>query len=158
MPESTSTPFATVAEVESQSIVGNAHADYDIWGRLYATVCDLTVPVDVRVACITLADNLTGETTFVKNEETALQWRDELLAIVAEATATAQLVKAVKEHAVANYEQGGWDVIVECWEDAQIADHIEGAASVEEAIAKFKDLIEVWSDQQAEADSHRETF
>ncbi len=25
------------------------------------------------------------------------------------------LIDAVREHAVAHYEDGGWDVVVECW-------------------------------------------
>jgi len=32
------------------------------------------------------------------------------------------LIAAVKAHADANYNSGGWDMIVESYEDAQIAD------------------------------------
>ena len=37
------------------------------------------------------------------------------------------LIAAVKAHAIAHYEQDGWDYIVECYEDAQIADIIKTA-------------------------------
>lgn len=61
------------------------------------------------------------------------------------------LVEGVKAHALAHYEDGGWDVVVECWEDAQIAEHIEGADTVEEAVQRFEGVVSVWADQQADA-------
>lgn len=63
-----------------------------------------------------------------------------------------QLVAAVRTHAVANYDKGGWDVIVECWDDEQIAEQIGRARTLKGALAKFDTLIDVWSDRQAEAD------
>lgn len=46
------------------------------------------------------------------------------------------LIEAVKAHALANYEADGWDFIVECWEDEEIAEAITeaGATTAEEAI------------------------
>lgn len=44
-----------------------------------------------------------------------------------------QLIEAVKAHAKAQYENG-WDTVVECYDDADIADSIGGASTVEEAI------------------------
>lgn len=69
-----------------------------------------------------------------------------------------ELVAAVKAHAHANYNGGGWDVIVECWTDEEIADVIveDSATTVEEALACFAPLVDVWSDRQAEARSHRD--
>ena len=69
---------------------------------------------------------------------------------------TGSLVEAVKAHALAHYEDGGWDVIVECWEDQQIADALANAAdpidTPEEAIAHFRDgVVAIWADQQADA-------
>lgn len=61
------------------------------------------------------------------------------------------LIKAVKDHALAHYNDGGWDVVVECWDDAQIAEQIAGATTEAGAIAKFKSLVSIWADQQADA-------
>lgn len=66
------------------------------------------------------------------------------------------LVEAVKAHAAAHYEDGGWDVIVECWEDQQIADTLTNALDAietpEQAIAHFGDgAVAVWADRQADA-------
>lgn len=63
------------------------------------------------------------------------------------------LVERVRDHALERYNDGGWDVIVECWEDQQIADRIRaaGACTVPEAIAAFAPLVDVWADRQADA-------
>lgn len=46
-----------------------------------------------------------------------------------------ELIDAVKAHALDHYSTGGWDYIVECWSDADIADAIKGARSSRHAIA-----------------------
>ena len=63
----------------------------------------------------------------------------------------AELVEAVKAHALAHYNDGGWDVIVECYTDAEIADQIGGARTVKGALAKFRDGVSIWADRQADA-------
>ena len=63
----------------------------------------------------------------------------------------AELVEAVKAFALAHYEDGGWDVIVECWTDEDIADRIGRARTPGGAIAKFKGVVSVWADRQADA-------
>jgi hypothetical protein len=47
-----------------------------------------------------------------------------------------QMVAAVKAHAVAHYEEGGWDSIVECYDDEDLQAEIEasGATTVAAAI------------------------
>ncbi len=72
--------------------------------------------------------------------------------------ATQELVNAVKAHAQANYEKGGWDVVVEAWTDAEIAEAIGAARTPAGAIAKFAPLVSVWADRQAEADSYADPF
>lgn len=62
-----------------------------------------------------------------------------------------ELTARVKAHALANYSNGGWDVVVECYEDAEIAAEIGDATTFEEAIKAFEPLIDVWSDRQADA-------
>ncbi|MGE3483474.1 MAG: hypothetical protein AB7L09_01960 [Nitrospira sp.] len=46
-----------------------------------------------------------------------------------------KLVKAVREHAQDNYEAGGWDYVVECYDDKEIAEVIERAGAKTEAAA-----------------------
>lgn len=63
------------------------------------------------------------------------------------------LVAVVKEHALAHYNEGGRDVIVECWDDKEIAEHLTNckARTRKHAIVAFSDLISVWKDQQDDA-------
>ncbi len=55
---------------------------------------------------------------------------------------------AVKAHALANYNSG-WDVVVECYEDYEIALRIVGARTAEEAIDTFKIVAEIHLDRIA---------
>jgi hypothetical protein len=66
-----------------------------------------------------------------------------------------ELVAAVKAHAHKHYEDGGWDVIVECYSDKEIEEYLaeNAAVTVEAAIAAFEPLVDVWADRQAEAQS-----
>lgn len=54
-------------------------------------------------------------------------------------TTTKELIAAVKAHAAANYESGGWDVLVECYEDEEIAEVIAeyDLTTEEEVVAHF---------------------
>jgi soluble cytochrome b562 len=63
---------------------------------------------------------------------------------------TQELVEAVKDHAEANYEKG-WDVIVECWTDADITAKIGKARTPKGAIKKFAGLASIWYDQEQDA-------
>ena len=56
---------------------------------------------------------------------------------------TETLIEAVKKHALKNYESGGWDHVVECLSDGDIADMISGQHSVSGAIAAVK----IYADQ-----------
>jgi hypothetical protein len=53
------------------------------------------------------------------------------------------LVAAVRAHANENYEQGGWDFLVECYSDEEIVELIGGARSVNGAIKRCADLLGV---------------
>ena len=68
-----------------------------------------------------------------------------------------ELVQYVKDWANFHYNDGGWDVIVECWGDKDILKVLtrDNATTEEEALASFKDVVAVWADQQADADFHR---
>tara|TARA_R100000700_G_scaffold38694_1_gene50344 strand:+ start:226 stop:453 length:228 start_codon:yes stop_codon:yes gene_type:complete len=62
------------------------------------------------------------------------------------------LVDAVKGHAVRNYEKDGWDYIVECYGDGDIASIIQAANATtrEEAIKAVGDYIKVKDDYRSD--------
>jgi hypothetical protein len=53
----------------------------------------------------------------------------------------AGLVDAVRRHALDHYERDGWDILTECWSDAEIDTAIGDAATVEDAIAAVRDHL-----------------
>ncbi len=61
-----------------------------------------------------------------------------------------ELVKAVKDHATKNYETDGWDVVVEAFEDSEIADEIRKhhARTVEDAIKVLHDYVKIIDDHR----------
>jgi len=63
------------------------------------------------------------------------------------------LYEYVKQYALDHYEDGGWDVIVECFDDEEIADRIAeyGATTPAEALEAFATFVDVMSDRQADA-------
>jgi hypothetical protein len=65
-----------------------------------------------------------------------------------------QLIAQVRAHAEANYD-AGWDVVVECYEDADIDAQIGRARSLNGAIRAFADLVSIWNERQADARHHR---
>lgn len=55
---------------------------------------------------------------------------------------TADLVKAVKAHAITHYDTGhGWDEVVECWSDEEIARAIHGCRTLHGAVRKIGQKI-----------------
>jgi hypothetical protein len=69
----------------------------------------------------------------------------------------ASLVEAVRAHANAHYAEGGWDVIVEAWDDSQILDCVKDCTTKAQAIQVIKQLVSVYADRQADAESYEET-
>jgi ribosomal protein L12E/L44/L45/RPP1/RPP2 len=63
----------------------------------------------------------------------------------------AELIAAVREHAVANYEKDGFDFLVECWTDDDIANAITGAKSKSAAIAAARKAVKVLADARQDA-------
>ena len=51
-----------------------------------------------------------------------------------------ELVSIVKAHAYDNYTKG-WDIIVECYTDAEICQELGGAKTKAGAIAKFGAIV-----------------
>ena len=68
------------------------------------------------------------------------------------------LTAEVCAHAVATYEKGGWDVIVECWSDDKIAQAIVGAKTLAGAIRKLSPTVSIFREQQNEARSNSTTL
>lgn len=66
-----------------------------------------------------------------------------------------EMVAAVKKHAEEHYNDGGWDVIVECWSAEDIAKAIEGCTSAKEAIRLVGRIVGVYAERQADAEYHR---
>lgn len=66
---------------------------------------------------------------------------------------TETLIEFIKSTAEQNYEEGGWDVVVECWDDNRIDDYLTevGATTHEQALEAFENLVGVWADRQADA-------
>ena len=63
----------------------------------------------------------------------------------------------IVDHAHANYESGGWDIVAECWERHQLYDYLRAAdGDVDEAIKQIGSAVaplnDYRNDIQAEAD------
>ena len=46
-------------------------------------------------------------------------------------------IAAIRAHALDNYNKGGWDILVECWSDADIEEEIEGCRTTASAIRRI---------------------
>lgn len=65
---------------------------------------------------------------------------------------TQVLVGAVRKYAVDNYEHDGWDYLVECWSDDEIARQMGGALTAETAIRKCKRTVKLLDDRRRECE------
>jgi hypothetical protein len=67
------------------------------------------------------------------------------------------LVQYIKDYANFHYEDGGWDVIAECWDDNDILELLtrDNATTEQEALAAFTVIVAVWEDRLADAAEHR---
>lgn len=63
------------------------------------------------------------------------------------------LVKAVRDHATANYNLGGWDIIVECWSNEDIAREIGTARTEAAAIRRVAAIAKQLGTQRDEVRS-----
>lgn len=62
------------------------------------------------------------------------------------------MIQAVKEHARNNYEKGGWDYVVECFDDSYIEELIleAGAKTISQAIAAVGKVVAERADLRAD--------
>jgi hypothetical protein len=67
------------------------------------------------------------------------------------------LVQYIKDYANFHYEDGGWDVIAECWDDKDILKILtdDKVTTEKEALAAFTVIVAVWEDRLADAAEHR---
>lgn len=61
-----------------------------------------------------------------------------------------KLISAVRAHAEANWGTAGWDFIVECWSDAEIAEQITADMTAEQAIAAVGEVAAVLEERRSE--------
>jgi hypothetical protein len=66
---------------------------------------------------------------------------------------TNALIQAVRDHAQEHYEADGWDILVECWDNSDIAEKIEGADTKAEAIAKCAYILDLLDENRREIQS-----
>jgi hypothetical protein len=52
-----------------------------------------------------------------------------------------EIIKALRAYAIEHYEEGGWDFLVECWEDSEIAKELEGITTFEEARKHMAEVL-----------------
>lgn len=62
-----------------------------------------------------------------------------------------EIAKYIYDYAVEHYNDGGWDVIVECWTLKEIMEHIEDGESKEDALKHFEGVVDAWAERQADA-------
>ena len=65
-------------------------------------------------------------------------------------TTTDAMIAAVRTHALDNYGKGGWDILVECWDDAEILKVIDGAKTAKAAIAACKRDLRIIDEYRSE--------
>ena len=61
-----------------------------------------------------------------------------------------QLIAAVRSHANANWGTAGWDFIVECWSDSDIAQQITADMTPEQAIDAVGEVAAVLDERRSE--------
>lgn len=64
-----------------------------------------------------------------------------------------ELVQAVKQHALGNYEDDGWDYLVECYEDAEVLELIGDATTVEGAIKAVGRVMKIKDDYRKDIEA-----
>lgn len=63
-----------------------------------------------------------------------------------------ELIQAVRRHAIENYNSGGWDYLVECWDDGDILEQISEAKAQTPAacIKQIGGILKIFDDHRRE--------
>lgn len=64
-----------------------------------------------------------------------------------------EFVNAVKAYALANYNKDGWDYVVECWGDKEIAEEIQGCKTEKEAISRMRKIVKMQDEYRSDIES-----
>jgi hypothetical protein len=72
-----------------------------------------------------------------------------------ETPSLAEKVAAVKAHARANYNSDGWDILVECYEDDEIAREVANEPTIQAAISKIRWLMDEVNCRRADIQAER---
>jgi hypothetical protein len=64
-----------------------------------------------------------------------------------------ELVQMLKKYAFEHYEEDGFDVLVECYTDAEIEELIAGARTINGCIKKVKDELGPYNSYRKEIES-----
>lgn len=59
-----------------------------------------------------------------------------------------ELIAAVRKHAEENYEKDGWDYVVECFSDEELAEDIKDCITAEEAIKAVGYWVKILDDRR----------
>ena len=62
-----------------------------------------------------------------------------------------EIAKYIYNYAQEHYNDGGWDVIVECWSLKEIMDEIQDDDSKGDALKHLESVVDVWAERQADA-------
>lgn len=49
----------------------------------------------------------------------------------------------LRQHALVHYNEDGWDILVECWDDAYILEHMRDCKTYEEAVVTVGNALRV---------------
>jgi hypothetical protein len=61
-----------------------------------------------------------------------------------------ELVAAVRAHARKHYERGGWDILIECWEDSDIEDAMGASTTEAGAIRTCAKVLGIMDDYRTD--------
>lgn len=64
-----------------------------------------------------------------------------------------EFVNAVKAYALANYNKDGWDYVVECWSDGEIAEQIQSCKTEKEAISRMRKIVKMQDEYRSDIQS-----
>ena len=64
-----------------------------------------------------------------------------------------ELVNHVKQYAREHYEQDGWDVIVECWSDDEIAEKLDLSMTNEDAVHAIHYFAKIYNSRRKDVEA-----
>jgi hypothetical protein len=60
------------------------------------------------------------------------------------------IVAFIRGYARDHYNEGGWDILVECWEDADIVKFMGDAKSIDEALRQITPILKANDDYRSD--------